>query len=299
MLRARALIVAAAWVLDGAASVRLGSIGRRSTLHAGAAAVTVAAGSPAPSLAAGLSAGLSQAELGTKLSRVPLFVVTNRNEQPYLTEVTPDGRRSGFFFLGPREAIQCYQDIKAFDAAAALSVVSLDTVWFDLPRTDAEAAAAPQPKAGTSTDLRLFSLRPLDGELDAANALLKAAGAPPLGARAVPLFYSSTLTLPVDGREEQPYFFRAADLSVSLGQAGRGEAAPPALVTDLASVAARLSSGWGGGPPPILVAASEASAVIERMGLGGTSALGGEGVAAPADPLTELARSTPFAGGRK
>ena len=79
MLRARALIVAAAWVLDGAASVRLGSIGRRSTLYAGAAAVTVAAGSPAPSLAAGLSAGLSQAELGTKLSRVPLFVVTNRN----------------------------------------------------------------------------------------------------------------------------------------------------------------------------------------------------------------------------
>ena len=97
------------------------------------------------------AASLSRDEILRKLSRVPVFVITNREEAPYLSEMDGQGRRSGFFFLGPQEAVAALSDIRAYDSKASLSVVSLDSVWFDVSKTAAEAAKAPQPTAGTST----------------------------------------------------------------------------------------------------------------------------------------------------
>ena len=90
------------------------------------------------------------------LSRVPVFTVTNGSDAPYLTEVDEQGRRSGFFYLGPQAAARALEDIRAFDPRARLTVVTLDTIWFEVAKTAEEAAEAPQPRAGTSTDLRLF-----------------------------------------------------------------------------------------------------------------------------------------------
>ena len=227
------------------------------------------------------AAGLSRAAIAGKLSRVPIFTVTNREAAPYLTEMDNEGRRSGFFFISPQEAVKALTDIKAFDPRAALSVVPLDEVFFDISLTAADAALAPQPTAGTSTDLRLFLLQPLEGEIAAASRYTPTK----LAAGAVPLFYEPSLKLPVDGRPQSPYFFRFNDLvtsyeSASEAQQAAGESGlndPPLprviLLTDLVK-------GLENGEVPsdtLLVAASEAAAVVARMN-------GGSGEEAPAAP---------------
>ena len=63
---------------------------------------------PLPSIAAG---GLSKEEVNAKLSRVPIFVVTNSEAAPYLTEMDAAGKRFGSVFLGPRDAGAVLQQI--------------------------------------------------------------------------------------------------------------------------------------------------------------------------------------------
>ena len=173
------------------------SAGRRLLLGA-AAFLTL----PPPEIALG-AAGLSRDDIDKRLSRVPVFCVTNKEAAPYLTEMSAAGKRSGFFFLSPQDAVEALNDIKAFDPRASLNVLPLDQVWYDVAKTVAEADAAPQPTAGTSTDMRLFRLRPLDSELEAATrfpsgpAAIKDEGA-------IPLFYEPSFKLAIDGREQQP-----------------------------------------------------------------------------------------------
>ena len=124
-------------VVDGALTRRL--------LLGAAAAFTALPVVPLPTSAA---AGLSPEVLQKKLSRVPVFTITNSQASPYLTEVDAAGKRSGFFFLSPQEAVTALNDIKAFDPRASLNVVPLDQIWFDISKTVAETAAAPQPTAG-------------------------------------------------------------------------------------------------------------------------------------------------------
>jgi len=270
----------------GTALVTDASVSRRDLLVRGAAAAPLVFRPVRPAAA---ESGLSREAIEAKLSRVPVFAVTNRNDQPYLTEVDDRGRRSGFFFLDPREAIATYKDVKAVDPAASLSVVSLDSIWFRLPRSTEEALAAPQPSAGTSTDIRLFEVKPFDGEAPEANAILKRTGRPALGAKIIPLFFSPSLTLPVDGLEQRPYFFRLEDLKTSIGQ----DAAPVTVeVTDLTTMVEQMAA-TSLSPPPLLVAAAEAAALVERMGTGTSSAVGARN-----DPLEQLALTSPFAGGR-
>jgi len=231
--------------------------------------------------------------VATKLSRVPIFVITNSEAAPYLTERSNDGRRSGFFFISPQEAVQTLNEIKAFDPRAALSVVPLDGVFFDISATVAEAEAAPQPTAGTSTDLRLFRLRPLGDEIAAAARF-----SAKLEEGAVPLFFEPSLLLPVDGRSQRPYFFRLSDLQRAF------EAAQAAGATELnnpptprVSTLAALVTAWENGEASadtLLVAASEAAAVVARMN-GDDDGLPAPPPAAASD---EFYLSVPFANGR-
>lgn len=225
---------------------------------------------PLPAVAGG---GLSREAISGKLSRVPIFVITNGDAAPYLTEVDGSGRRSGFFFVSPQEAIQALNDIKAFDPRASLSVVPLDDVFFDIAATAEEAARAPQPSAGTSTDLKLFRLRQLADENESATRL----SSTPIDDSSIPLFYEPSFFLPVDGTQQQPYFFRLGDLRTAFeaqksagGDAGKLNDPPTPRVVTLAAVVKGLEQGQ---VPPnlLLVAASEASAVVARMsgGAGG------------------------------
>jgi len=283
---------------------------------------TIAATSSWPGLLplpATATSGLSRDALLRKLSRVPVFVVTNQDDAPYLTEVDAQRRRSGFFFLGPQEAVTALNDIRAFDPSASLSVVSLDGIWFDISKSADEAATAPQPKAGTSTDLRLFRLRPLqdagalaDRERATASGVITTKEKK-LGAEDIPLYYDPTFSLSVDGQEQRPYFFRLPDLKKSYQQQmGRDLSELPSLrVSTLSALINALQAGDASAvePPVLLVAASEAGAVVERMSAGSTTATSDADGSAPSSKLPSAAPdassapdpfflSVPFGGGK-
>ena len=287
-------------VVDGALTRRL--------LLGAAAAFTALPVVPLPTSAA---AGLSPEVLQKKLSRVPVFTITNSQASPYLTEVDAAGKRSGFFFLSPQEAVTALNDIKAFDPRASLNVVPLDQIWFDISKPVAETAAAPQPTAGTSTDLRLFRLQPLENEVAATTKLKSAASNPKLAEGDVPLFYEPTLKLTVDGAEQTPYFFRLGDLGTAYdqqleaGQAGLNSPPTPRMLP-LASVVRKLQTGELG-EGTLLVAASDAAAVIQRMQGGSDAFASGEGAdgggaaaggAAPPQVEDPFFLSVPWANGK-
>ena len=200
-----------------------------------------------------------------------------------------------------------------FDPRASLNVLPLDQVWYDVSKTIAEADKAPQPTAGTSTDMRLFRLKPFDDEIRAAQKLpsatsvLKDEGA-------IPLFYEPSLQIDVDGRAQQPYFFRFSDLAAAFeaqqdtGATGLNDPPQPA-VASLANVIRGLETGQTSADT-LLVAASEAAGVVQRMtggngvGMpGGNEATAGNGISKPAprqdDGGAPFYLSVPFAGGRR
>ena len=174
--------------------------------------------------------------------------------------------------------------MRAFDPRASLSVVSLDGVWFDIAKTAEEVAKAAQPKAGTSTDLQLFRLSPLEDEVtNAKSARIEGAAALPEGE--TPLFYDDNFFLTLNNERQKPYFFRQADLLNAIkqtsGVTGGGEGGdltqPPAIrVTPLGALVRSLERGnvKNGEPPPLLIAASDAAAVVERMSARGVFADG-------------------------
>jgi hypothetical protein len=249
----------------------------------------------------------SRDSISRKLSRVPVFVIANKDSSPYLTEVDAEGKRSGFFYLGPQQAVAALTDIRAYDPRASLNVLSLDSVFFSVAQSAEEAAAAPQPKAGTSTDMRLFRLAPLPDETGRANQKLP--GSKRLAADEVPLFYDSTFFLDVDGRTEQPHFFRLADLTAAYQQSQNSQLKePPSLeVTTLSKLVKSLEKRdlKSTLPVPILVAASEASAVVDRMGTATADSAGGSAAPSqespvqqrPSDGADDLYLNVPFGGG--
>ena len=68
----------------------------------------------------------------------------------------------------PRLPAPLLQQVRNFDENATLVVVPLSTVYEDVAKTASDAAAArgrvAQPRESTSTDLRLFVLKPLSDE---------------------------------------------------------------------------------------------------------------------------------------
>lgn len=278
-----------------------------------------------PQLPAFAAKGLSSIAIDTKLSRVPIFVVTNGQAAPYLTEMDDAGRRSGFFFLSPQEAATALQDVKAYDPRASLNVVPLDNVWRDLSKSVSEVAGAPQPTAGTSTDMRLFRLQPLPEEQENVQKLRSRpdeATAQELRDGGVPLFYEPTLRLNVDMRAQTPYFFRLGDLGAAYDQEKAAASpmnqqladVPTPKVISLAALLKKLEDGTADADT-VLVAASEAAAVVARMsgvdrsgGVeegGETDALGrplvggaSGGAAAPKRDELEFWLKVPFASGK-
>jgi len=246
----------------------------------------------ASKLSIGPKGGYRREELKALISRVPTFVVSNRESAPYLTQVDASGRRSGSFHLSPSEALKELQEVRAFDPAASLAVVPLDDIWFELPQTQEAAAASlaatPQPRSGTSSDLRLFSLAPLPDEDPS-----------PLSRGSVPLFYASALLLEVEGAPCRPYYFRRADLQQTLASTEGASATTDVQAVALPVLMKLLSSGGlAGQPPPIFVAASEAVAVVDRLSASAaTSPRPADKPQVPEDVVERLAARIPFGGG--
>ena len=230
---------------------------RRAVLqHSAGAAATAAAAFALPRSSA-LAAG-GQLSARQLLSDVPVFAITNSKGAPYLTGSDSAGRRTGSFYLSPKEALEQLENVRAFDARASLSILPLGGIWDELPHSSAEAArmlsAAPQPKAGTSTDLRLFQLEPISDERAAVRQVLGKAGAPADGT--VPLYWEPSLLIQPDGASEaqRPYFFRLADLQATLAQAEGAPAKPDYRALRLAELVEQEAKGRRGEPSPPLLA---------------------------------------------
>ena len=141
--------------------------------------------------------------------------------------------------------------------------------------------------------MKLFVLRPLAEELQAARRF---APSTPLRDGAIPLFYDPQVQLEVDGRLQRPFFFRSDDLR-KMRDAADVENAPAldVRVATLSDVVRQLQEGQRKDVDDILlVAASEAAAVVDRMGMGDSVGSAAE----PDDPLLRTAATTPFAKGR-
>ena len=222
---------------------------RRRTLFAGAAISGAVLSSTAPRIASALS---REDTVNAVLSRVPAYLVINKDGRPYLTEMDASGRRSGYVFLGPRDAAPVLREVQRFDPAATLAVMPLSTVYLDVARTTADAARlraiVPQPKGSTSSDMRLFQLQPLNDESESLNAVSMVPGATMAG---VTLFYEPNLFLgtPDDPTSRaRPYFFRLKDLNMVWRKGGgdernAGQVSPSLRMVSLEALLRQLEAG--------------------------------------------------------
>ena len=160
------------------------------------------------------------------LSRVPAYVVCNSEGSPYLTNSDALGRRSGFVYLGPRDAEPVLREVRQYDPQATLAVLPLSSVYSQVAKNAADAERArivvPQPKTSTSTDMRLFQLRTLSDEAANSEAVSMIPGA--TLTPGVTLFYEPDLLLggADPATQLRPYFFRLQDLNMVWRQ-GNGD----------------------------------------------------------------------------
>lgn len=208
------------------------------------------------------------------LSRVPVFVVTNSEGEPYLTEVDSVGRRWGSVFLSPRDSNELLMEVRKFDSKAVLAVVPLSTVYSEVAKsaTDLERqlAAVPQPRRSTTNDLRLLRLLPLLDERPPQDV-----GELPT-ASSVPLYYEPSLVVDVETEQRRPYFFRYEDLRSTWVRAGVPDTAPSIRVITIEkllrdiTVSDAPSAGTGTGATarplrPLLLPASDTADVMPSL----------------------------------
>lgn len=194
------------------------------------------------------------------LSRIPVYLITSKTGEPYLTEVDEDGKRGGFVFVGPNDAVPMLEEVRKFDTSASLAVVPLSTVYLEVAKNSADAAAArrsvPQPRVSTSRDVRLFQLRPLSDEQGNLNAISMLPGA--TMQPGVVLYYEPSLYLGADEASRvRPYFFRLADLNRVWRTGGGddrnyGRVSPSLRIVTLESLLRQVASGSADVPPMIM-----------------------------------------------
>lgn len=166
-----------------------------------------------------LKMGASMSEVYRILGRVPVYIITNKEDSPYLTEMDTKQRRSGFMYLSPLDVVKMSKEVNAVDPDAQIRVVSLDNVWPNISKSMSDVYKAPQPKAGATTDLRLFLLQGCADETDNAKKLLKPEQASKLADGAIPLFYDQQIRIQDNGKTVRPFFFRLGDLKAFYTQA--------------------------------------------------------------------------------
>ena len=211
------------------------------------------------------------------LGRVPVFVIANKDGVPYLTETDSTGRQSGSIFIGLREAAEAAAKVRVYDPAATVAVVPLASVYPTVAKTAAELeeqkSSLPQPRTGTSLDMRLFRLQPLDDESNAVGA--EVASVP----GSVPLYYAPELFLEAEGEQRRPYFFRLADLettwerrpgaeaAAAAAKASGGDARLRARAVGLERLLAQMERGEAR-DEPMLMPASETAELVKGRTLG-------------------------------
>lgn len=167
--------------------------------------VAVVAGAVVPlAQQLGNEAGGGANVVSQKLSRVPVFTVTDSTGRPYLTESNDGRQRKGFFFVKASDAEEYLTKVREDSGDAKVLAISLD-----------EAIKFLNGKAGPSKTVpERFELFPDEHELSLAQTLTNGEFQRSFGERAVPIFYLDGLAL--KGEDEAvpvyPLFFEKEDL---------------------------------------------------------------------------------------
>ena len=184
------------------------------------------------------------------LGSVPAYVVTNAAAQPYLTDLDGAGRRGGSVFMGPRDAADVLRQVRVYDPAAQLAVLPLSTVYLQVAKTATDAASAraevAEPKESTSSDMRLFQLRPLKDEQQEEASISMLPGGSLLPG--INLYYEPSLFLGSEAAPQRPYFLRVADLNTAWrrgngDERNRGQVSPTLRVINLEVLLGKFGSG--------------------------------------------------------
>lgn len=139
-----------------------------------------------------------------KLSKVPVFTVTDATGRPYLSE-NDDGRlRRGFFFMQPADAKKYLETVKDDASDAKVLVIGLDNAMKFVESKSTPAKSIPER----------FELFPDDHEVALAEEFSKGAFGKMFGKTGVPVFYLDGLAVRDDTGVDNviPLFFEKEKL---------------------------------------------------------------------------------------
>ena len=198
--------------------------------------------------------GLSRAQVETRLSKIPVTAIVNKQGSPFMV----DSERSlsvGYFYLDPKDALLDFQVLKQGGATdASLTVVPLSDVYFPY------IANANEKELGGS-----LRLRPARKEIVLANRAIQFNGGgssknlfglpTTLDERKgqVPVFYSEKVVLEdAEGAKTYPFFLAKDDLDAAwrefgVGRPAGGGSGAVAAKPEVGGFAAQAFGGGGDG----------------------------------------------------
>lgn len=148
--------------------------------------------------------------LSSKLSRVPVFTVTDTSGRPYLSE-TEDGRlRRGYFFVKPSDAQLFLEQIRSENTDAKVLTISLNEAYKFLGGKSTHAKSVPER----------FELFPDDHQLEVAQEVTGGAFQQIFGKYKVPIFYIDGLGIK-EGNDDKmvyPLFFEKEKLDETVSK---------------------------------------------------------------------------------
>lgn len=194
-----------------------------------------------PLFNAGSSGPAGTKLLENKLSRVPVFTVTDSTGRPYLTE-TGDGKlRVGYFFVQPSDADRFLEKVRTTDQSTASS--SPGSTGFDI--NDAKVLAISVDnvigylETSSSGSIRpaksvpeKFQLFPDDHQFDVAQQLSNGKFKDAYGEKGVPVFFMDGLAFKDEatGGKVLPVFFEKEQLDKAITDLKQSN--PDALISE-------------------------------------------------------------------
>lgn len=170
----------------------------------------------------------SDALVESKLSKVPIFTVTDSTGRPFLTEAEDHRFRMGYFFVQPADAeayLKTVQQESTQANDAKVLTITLNEAYKFLERRTNPAKSIPEK----------FELFPDNHEADLAQELTDGAFEQQFGKSGVPIFYLDGLAVKdnKDGTPVYPLFFEKEKLDETLSNLKKANPSSDISLKDL------------------------------------------------------------------
>lgn len=160
-----------------------------------------------------------------KLSKVPIFTVTDSTGRPYLSEENSGRLRRGFFFMQPADAEEYLQTVQKDTTDAKVLVIGLDNALNFVQNKGMSAKSVPEQ----------FELFPDGHQLKLAQELTNGKFGKTFGKTAVPVFYLDGLAVKDDTGTGTviPLFFEKEKLDESFTNLQKSEPSTDLQMSDV------------------------------------------------------------------